>query len=380
MVADWTYLIRPQLETYGMSYVTLIPYLRNALQRILAVGLRLEEDWERAKARTVQTLGAAPVNAVLVPVKQTPNLTPKDREAAAHLLARLRQVEDTPAPSSSTAHSLSSATVPSRANAPEAADKDADSDPRTPLADLISRHSKGALTGSVVAGKIRPDIKRPAAAPTHDFSTSRDIFLFQPVWESLKFHRSDADLQLVGRLFGTSETMPPSITPEHNVVCRKGICRVYAAMLREEQREKERQEREKARAEAKAKREKAQRKKDRNPPFGFKPLPSSESRFPTSLTLESPPPAPPSGRARAVVRCSCAPSAPQTRRAAACAVSVSVRPEANARAPSARRACAVPAPVSCPGSQRPCHPTASRGDGEGDEWDSASEVGGERMG
>ncbi|KAI9070056.1 hypothetical protein FKP32DRAFT_1670775 [Trametes sanguinea] len=45
MAADWTYLIRPQLEAYGMSYVTLIPYLRNALQRILAVGLRLEEDW-----------------------------------------------------------------------------------------------------------------------------------------------------------------------------------------------------------------------------------------------------------------------------------------------------------------------------------------------
>ncbi|KAI9056477.1 hypothetical protein FKP32DRAFT_1599212 [Trametes sanguinea] len=162
---DWTYLIRPQLEAYGMSYVTLIPYLRNALQRILAVGLRLEEDWVRAKARTVRTKGAAPVNAVLVPVKQTPIFTPEDREAAAHLLARLRQVEDTPAPSPSAAHSLSSATVSSRANAPEAADKDADSNPRTPLADLISRHSRGALTGSVVGGKIRPVYISPKRRP-----------------------------------------------------------------------------------------------------------------------------------------------------------------------------------------------------------------------
>ncbi|CDO77597.1 hypothetical protein BN946_scf184936.g22 [Trametes cinnabarina] len=69
------------------------------------------------------------------------------------------------------------------------------------------------------------------------------------------------------------------VCPEHNVVCRKGICRVYAAMLREERREEERQKREKERAEAQAKREKAQKKKGKN--SFFKPMPSLGPTSPT---------------------------------------------------------------------------------------------------
>ncbi|KAI0657783.1 hypothetical protein C8Q70DRAFT_264281 [Cubamyces menziesii] len=53
------------------------------------------------------------------------------------------------------------------------------------------------------------------------------------------------------------------VCPEHNVVCKKGICSVMAKILRAEKAEKRRQELEKERAEREAKREKAAKKKNK---------------------------------------------------------------------------------------------------------------------
>ncbi|KAI0645017.1 hypothetical protein C8Q79DRAFT_745974 [Trametes meyenii] len=82
----------------------------------------------------------------------------------------------------------------------------------------------------------------------------------------------------------------PLLCPEHNIVCKKGICKVYAARKREEERNKRREEREKEREQARAKREKNV-KKGKN--SVFKSEPSSEpngTSTPGSSSARSPPP------------------------------------------------------------------------------------------
>ncbi|KAI0330398.1 hypothetical protein GY45DRAFT_1277940 [Cubamyces sp. BRFM 1775] len=69
------------------------------------------------------------------------------------------------------------------------------------------------------------------------------------------------------------------VCPEHNVVCRKGICSVMAKLLRAEKFEKRRQELERERAEREAKRAKAAKKKKKD---NFPLATSSPSRFESS--------------------------------------------------------------------------------------------------
>ncbi|OSC98476.1 hypothetical protein PYCCODRAFT_1003320 [Trametes coccinea BRFM310] len=164
------------------------------------------------------------------------------------------------------------------------------------------------------------------------------------------------------------------ICPEHNVVCNKGICRVYAAMLREEKREKERQEREKARAEAKAKREKAQNKRGKN--SFFKPLPSSGPNFPTSPSGREPPPhlragAPPPSSAPRPLPPHLKPGAPPPTPSSSAPKQMPAHLQRGASASS------QPRPAPDPAGR--VTPTPSRQGGESDErseaggWDNASE-------
>ncbi|KAI0351995.1 hypothetical protein OH77DRAFT_829025 [Trametes cingulata] len=82
----------------------------------------------------------------------------------------------------------------------------------------------------------------------------------------------------------------PEICPEHNVVCKKGICRVAAARDRERKREARRQAREKERAEALARREKNAKKKGKTPFFKSAPSSASGSGSGASTPTREPPP------------------------------------------------------------------------------------------
>ncbi|OSD00508.1 hypothetical protein PYCCODRAFT_1479171 [Trametes coccinea BRFM310] len=159
ILSDWTYLIRPELEVYGMSYVKLIPSVRDALQRILATGLRLEDDWVRATVKTVKSLGTAPLNTVQVPVMAPKPFTEEERGAAATLIARLQEVQN--APTRYSAEHVRNTRA--GAQGAGAADMNATPNPRSALEELLSRHSKTGLAGGAIQGK--PRIARPTYIP-----------------------------------------------------------------------------------------------------------------------------------------------------------------------------------------------------------------------
>ncbi len=132
----------------------------------------------------------------------------------------------------------------------------------------------------------------------------------------------------------------PELCPEHNVVCRKGICLFYAARKRELNREKRRQELEKERAERQAKREKNAKKKAK------KMLAEDPEDIASSGSSRTASPAPPPGPARQ--------RPPHLRPSA---------PVTSARAPPAHLKAGAPPPS--PGPARPMPPHLQRGPSSG---------------
>ncbi|KAI0657565.1 hypothetical protein C8Q70DRAFT_272267 [Cubamyces menziesii] len=71
ILSDWTYIVRPKIEVYGMPYTEFIPTLRRALRDIVTDGRRLELEWAKLADKQRHQSFARPAHATSQPEHET---------------------------------------------------------------------------------------------------------------------------------------------------------------------------------------------------------------------------------------------------------------------------------------------------------------------